>query len=253
MNREEIKYIAIIAMTFNHAAHALMTPGTLLFETMENIGYITAMVMAFFLVEGFHYTRSVRKYAVRLLIFAALSQLPYMKSQGYEQLNMLFTVLIGLGILCAMQAEAGGNIERSGSNTAGAVSPAGSIRWKIVCAGLILMSFVCDWGVLFPVTVMYLEKSRGDRQRQLRVYLIIAAVFVLLNTSTFYQEEGALFAASLLRGAFSSIGILAAAVLVLFVYNGQTEQKYRRFHKWFFYIYYPLHLAILWGIKVLLA
>ena len=42
LNRDQIKFIAIITMTFNHIAHGLMTSGTLLYEVFEDIGYFTA-------------------------------------------------------------------------------------------------------------------------------------------------------------------------------------------------------------------
>ena len=38
--------------------------------------------MCYFLVEGFYYTHSRRKYGERLLIFAGISQVPYMIAFG---------------------------------------------------------------------------------------------------------------------------------------------------------------------------
>ena len=35
LSRDQIKFIAIITMTFNHIAHGLMTPGTLLYEVYD--------------------------------------------------------------------------------------------------------------------------------------------------------------------------------------------------------------------------
>ena len=42
MNRDQIKFLAIITMTCNHIANIFLTPGTLLFEVMIDIGYFTA-------------------------------------------------------------------------------------------------------------------------------------------------------------------------------------------------------------------
>ena len=56
MNRDQIKFLAIITMTCNHIANIFLTPGTLLFEVMIDIGYFTAITMCYFLVEGYGYT-----------------------------------------------------------------------------------------------------------------------------------------------------------------------------------------------------
>ena len=66
MNRDQIKFLAIITMTCNHIANIFLTPGTLLFEIMIDIGYFTAITMCYFLVEGYGYTHDKKKYGERL-------------------------------------------------------------------------------------------------------------------------------------------------------------------------------------------
>ena len=68
MNRDQIKFLAIITMTCNHIANIFLTPGTLLFEVMIDIGYFTAITMCYFLVEGYGYTHDKKKYCMRLLL-----------------------------------------------------------------------------------------------------------------------------------------------------------------------------------------
>lgn len=70
LNRDQIKYIAVFTMLLNHVANIFLQPGTFACEALKDIGYFTAPVMCWFLVEGYRYTRSVKKYAGRLLIFA---------------------------------------------------------------------------------------------------------------------------------------------------------------------------------------
>ena len=65
MNRDQIKFLAIITMTCNHIANIFLTPGTLLFEIMIDIGYFTAITMCYFLVEGYGYTHDKKKYGER--------------------------------------------------------------------------------------------------------------------------------------------------------------------------------------------
>ena len=62
LNRDVIKYIAMITMLLNHISTVFMEPGTLLAELFLDIGYFTAITMSYFLVEGFHHARSRKKY-----------------------------------------------------------------------------------------------------------------------------------------------------------------------------------------------
>ena len=77
MNRDTIKYIAMITMLLNHVSFIFLEPGTVLAEILTAVGYFTAPVMCYFLVEGMTYTRSPKKYGQRLLLFAVISELPY--------------------------------------------------------------------------------------------------------------------------------------------------------------------------------
>ena len=97
LNRDAIKMIAMGTMLLNHVATVFMEPGTFLFELFVDIGYFTAITMCYFLVEGWHYTRSRTRYALRLFLFALLSQIPFSYafsedgSLWYSNLNMMFT------------------------------------------------------------------------------------------------------------------------------------------------------------------
>ena len=94
LTRDAIKYLAIFTMLLNHIANVLLPENTILWEVFIDIGYFTAITMCYFLVEGFYYTHSRRKYGERLLIFAGISQVPYMMAFGNSQLNMIFTLFI---------------------------------------------------------------------------------------------------------------------------------------------------------------
>ena len=66
-------------------------------------GGLTFPIMAFLLVEGYRHTSNVARYARRLLVFALVAQVPFgmFLSPG---LNVLFTLLVCLGLLYALRA-----------------------------------------------------------------------------------------------------------------------------------------------------
>ena len=65
MTRTKIKSIAIITMLLNHIAHIFMRPGTPLAILFTAVGYFTAPVMCYMLVQGFEHTRSRKRYGAR--------------------------------------------------------------------------------------------------------------------------------------------------------------------------------------------
>ena len=70
LNRNQLKYLVIAAMLIDHIAWAFVPTASLLGQVMHVIGRLTGPTMAYMLAEGYHYTRNVKKYAVRLGIFA---------------------------------------------------------------------------------------------------------------------------------------------------------------------------------------
>ena len=74
LNANQLKLIAIIAMTIDHLVWTLV-PG---YSTewwvilCHIIGRLTAPIMWYFIAEGYHYTRNIRKYAGRLFLLAVI-------------------------------------------------------------------------------------------------------------------------------------------------------------------------------------
>ena len=233
LNRDVIKYIAMITMLLNHIAHMFLAPETVLYEVFEDVGYFTAPVMCFFLVEGYSYTRSKIKYGWRLLLFAILSQIPFDLAFQFGGLNMIFTLLCCFLILAAMD-----KIKNH-------------LLRIIVCILLVLATVVGDWPLLAPMYTILLYKSRGNWKKTAISYGIAYAVFVPFHVQNYmYGVQGGWVLYTLGHTLLSGAGILAAAVVILFFYNGKRAQRGRNFSKWFFYIFYPVHLMVLYLIKV---
>ena len=233
LNRDFIKYIAMLTMLLNHIAHMFLTPGTVLYEVFEDVGFFTAPAMCFFLVEGYSHTRSKIKYGQRLLVFAIVSQIPYDQALHFGNLNMIYTLLCCFLILVAME-----HIEDWRSRAA-------------VCTVLTLASAVGDWSILAAIYTMLFYHSRSSRMRTAISYGIAYALFVPFQIQNYmYDVPGNWTPEAAVHGLLSGVGILAAAVMVLVFYSGRRAEKGRNFSKWFFYIFYPAHLAVLYFIKV---
>lgn len=239
LNREQIKYIAIVLMTFNHIAHVLLNSGSILYEIFEDLGYFTAITMCFFLVEGYEYTHSRKEYAKRLLIFTLISEIPFVLALGYFQLNVIFTLLICFLILCVMDSEHG--------------------KWKkrICILGLILLTAFCDGAFILAIAAILFKKSFKNPRRQAVAYCIMTMLFWLLNSSKYipaYSTEPLLELSgyAILHGFYAALGFIFSGIAVLLLYNGKKSERHRNFNKWFFYIYYPAHLMVLWLISLLL-
>ena len=79
LNSNQIKVIAIIAMTIDHVTWLLFPGCQKIWWVMllHVIGRLTAPIMWFFIAEGFHYTGNVKKYITRLFVFAVISHFAY--------------------------------------------------------------------------------------------------------------------------------------------------------------------------------
>ena len=101
LNGNALKLIAIIAMTVDHLAWLLFPgyPTEPLPIIMHVVGRLTCPIMCFFIAEGFHYTRDVKKYSLRLLLFSLVSHFAYVfASNDFVDLLSFVPFYYGSGI-----------------------------------------------------------------------------------------------------------------------------------------------------------
>ena len=79
LDSNALKLIAIAAMTADHIAWLLFPgyPTDPLPIILHIIGRLTCPIMCFFIAEGYHYTRNIKKYTARLFVFAVISHFAY--------------------------------------------------------------------------------------------------------------------------------------------------------------------------------
>lgn len=230
-SRDVIKYAAMVTMFLNHAAHLVM-PGTMLRLVMEGVGFFTAPVMCYFLVEGYAYTRSRAKYGLRLIGFAVISQIPFYLYFRFSMLNMFYTLFC-----CFLMLAAREKLENR--------------FWQeTVCVPLIAATVIGDWPLLAAVLVYLLSNDMGNRRKMMRDYGITALLLIFFDGMS-YWEMGYGLADIAVYCVMAGLGIVAAGLTVTYLYNGKRAKRGRNFSKWFFYIFYPAHLAALYLFSVL--
>lgn len=237
LSRDMIKYIAAFTMLLNHIANVFLESDTLLYEVLVDIGYFTAITMIYFMIEGYEYTRSKKKYALRLFLFSLLSQLPF--SLAFTQnsvlefvsFNMLFTLLMCFGIIHIWKKR-------------------GSYRyanfWVILLA---IATCFSDWGGIAPVITIWFLMADGEREKLKKAWLYAAALFGVINFADSLEIAGLVKA--LLHGIGCMLPMLASGICILYLYNGKRMEKGRSFSKWFFYLFYPAHLLVLGILRLL--
>lgn len=255
MNSFALKILAIAGMTANHVA-AVFSPDMPWQATaiLYAFGGMTYPIMAFLLVEGYRHTSSVRRYAMRLGMFAVIAQVPFTLCFGLT-LNVLFTLLMGLQILWCWD-----NVK---SKTI----------FALIFAGDLALSMFCDWALLGPLMVFMFSLLREKGASGIWLALLPSYICTLLPEILYVAHVvpaliGAAQASSLALNSTTGLPLMLShesflylcnigyalvgftlAALCLSNYNGHRGRSM----KWFFYAYYPLHLLIIWGVHQVLG
>lgn len=106
MTGEALKLIAVVCMLIDHVAWTWVPVDSLAGIVMHLIGRVTMPVMAFMIAEGYIHTHDFKRYAGRILIFAFVSDVPFMAFERSTAChNVMFTLFIGLMVIRAMDSK----------------------------------------------------------------------------------------------------------------------------------------------------
>ena len=89
---DSLKIIGIVAMIIDHIGIIFFPQVSIL----RIIGRLVFPIFAFGIVTGYKYTSNVDKYFWRIFWFGVLSQVPFMLSIGSYDLNIMFSLSLGL-------------------------------------------------------------------------------------------------------------------------------------------------------------
>lgn len=235
-----IKWIALGTMLTDHIGAVLLEPGLLPliasavlagnsfdylpadYEFWHNLNFVLRLIgrlafplYCFLLVEGFLHTKSIAKYALRLGVFALLSEVPfdlaiYGTVFNLAMQNVFFTLLIGLFVLWGIKWVEGRFPKYS------------FLPFVIAFFGMFTAYFLQTdydaFGILL-ITMLYLLRANKLQQ------CIFGAV------CTVWEYTAPL------------------AFVPVWFYRGERG---RQLPKYFFYAFYPVHLLVLVGLRLLL-
>ena len=223
-----LKLIAVFSMLIDHTGATVLrtlchlpsitaVPGRQAFfvsayNLSRSIGRIAFPIFCFLLIEGFEHTHDVKKYALRLLSFCLVSEIPFdllfngkILESGYQ--NVFFTLFIGLMVMWGFQAVE--NQERF-AKFKKVIFDAG-----ILAAGILAAEFLnTDYAGIGVACIVLLYVFRKKKSYQLLAGCI----------------------------GFSWELTAPLAFIPIAFYNGKRGLSL----KYFFYIFYPAHLLILY-------
>lgn len=239
-----LKMIAVITMLVDHTAATLVerlmnqmpafgpvTPENYAvwyhFDTvLRGIGRMAFPLYCFLLVEGFYHTRNRAKYALRLFVFALISEIPFdmaLRQSLFDSShnNVFFTLLIGLISMWGIHVVQTYEREK---------------EWIILRILFILV--IVFYGC---IVAELLHTDYGA-----------AGVIAILLMYLFYEKRELGFGLMVLSlGFLSDVSEFGALFMLPFIdaYNGTRGRQM----KYFFYWFYPVHLLILGVICMLLG
>lgn len=233
LNTNQLKLIAMAAMTVDHVTWAVF-PG---YRTdwyiilLHIIGRMAAPIFWFFVAEGYHYTHDVKKYTLRLFLFAIISHFAYTFAFGipfvpfrttvFNQTSVIWALALGLVALAIVESD---KIK----------------QWQktILIILIAVIAFCADWSSIAVLAITDIGTNRGNFKKQMTRMMIWVAVYAVVY---------AVFI-SPVYGIVQMFTVLTIPLLKM--YNGERENNKNM--KWIFYVYYPLHLVICGIIRIAL-
>lgn len=222
LNGFHLKLIAICTMFIDHLGYTLF-PGDL---WLRCVGRVAFPIFCFLIAEGCVYTHDRKKYALRLLVFALLSEIPFNLMTGgwvwnpYDQ-NVLWTLLAG-ALVCWL---IGWTLKK---HTPLAFLLTGAV---MVAAYRLLELVNTDyggWGML--LVAMFYCVHRAPYGWAVKM---IAQAFGLV-----------LFSIAVMGGVLSIELWSLWALVPIWLYNGQRGFSNKAV-QYGFYAFYPVHILIL--------
>lgn len=229
-----LRTLAIFLMLSDHIWATAMSFG----NWMTYIGRMAFPIFAFQIAEGFIHTSNFKKYALRLLGFAVVTEIPFNLFYSsrwfnpYHQ-NVLFTLLLGL---LAIYVIDNARKDKTAKNIAF------SALWLLLICIASVIGFV-DYGFLGMLTVVMFYLFRDFPF----AWIVQLVGMVLINIVFF---EGQVFPIEIFGRMFEipAQGFAVFSLIPIWLYGGNKGRS-SKIMQYGFYAFYPVHMMILYLIK----
>lgn len=227
ISADSLKWIALITMLIDHTGASILEKipqyTTLdwvfpLDMALRLIGRIAFPIYCFLLVEGFYKTCSRKKYAFNLLIFALISEIPFELSFmggldiGFH--NVYWTLLLGMLLMITLET-----IKVRKPDKYNLLA----LLVLAVFAGIAQIAYT-DYAAIGVILIFILYQTRDDRKRQ----SILGAVAMCYEITA------------------------PISFILTYNYNGQRKPRKYAYTKYLFYAFYPIHLLLLYFVRLLI-
>lgn len=224
LTNNQLKIIALAAMTVDHIGVQLF-PENVIFRI---IGRLAFPIFAYMIAEGCKYTKNRKRYLGFIALEGVACQLVYIAAENSLYMNIFITFTMSIMIIFLGEK---------------ALKEKKTVYYALLALSVAVIYALCEllpkalpdtdfavdygfFGVLMPAVIYF---AKDNRQTKLTA---VFAMCVLLSISSSDLQYFSVF-----------------SVLPLALYNGERG-KLRL--KYFFYVYYPLHLAVIYLISFII-
>ncbi|MCI8454743.1 MAG: conjugal transfer protein TraX [Lachnospiraceae bacterium] len=225
LNGNQLKGIALTAMTIDHAAIILYPgyPTDWCIIGLHMIGRLAAPIFWYFVAEGYFRTHDIKKYAGRLFFLAIVSHFAYNFAFGipfipfqtsiFNQTSVIWSLAWGLVGLAIHES---GRIE----------------QWQktVLILLITVLTFCADWSSIAVLAIIEIGANRGNFKKQMTLMMMWIFVYAAVYAVFIHPVYGILQLS------------VALTIPLLKMYNG--ERGSWKGMKWLFYFYYPAHLFV---------
>ena len=233
LTSNKLKILALIFMTIDHIG-VMLFPGVII---LRMIGRLAFPIFAYFIGEGIKYTKNRTKYLITLLVFALFCQIVYYISD--QSLYMSIFVTFSLSVLLAYTVDSA--IKNKDVNS---IFISIGVFFIVIFISEFLPNILSDtdfridygiFGILLPLFV-YLGKDK----KQKILYFSVGLLLLLA-----YTKMSDWIVLSVKKTQVMSL----LAIPIMMLYNGERGSKKL---KYLFYVYYPLHLFVIYLIGTII-